>query len=167
MIRQYPLTTPEIWASGPHTVYWAKDTGSAYVLIAAALTTDVLFQFAHPFRDFHTLTVYRRTETEGCTGASSTGAKDGSASQPVTEPPCEFTAQGVEYLTTIMLLTAFATTLTMIACRGLAQSIMSARKFFVWLYDHPNVVVGCWIACWPLCFFLGEIIVQMFVKARS
>jgi hypothetical protein len=53
----------------------------------------------------------------------------------------------------------------MIVCRALAQSIMSARHFFVWLYDHPNVVIGCWIACWPACYVLGEIIGRIFVKA--
>jgi hypothetical protein len=166
------ITLPEVWASGAHTVSWAQDPYAAYPMIASMLAGEVQTQFAHPLRGFQTLTIYRKTGTPGCAEAGTN--EETPAAQAPDEWRCAFTAQGVEYLTTIMLVTAFATTLwvsftaiTILGSRALARSIISARKFFVWLYDHPNVMIGCWIACWPLCFLSGELIAHMLLGHQT
>jgi hypothetical protein len=166
------ITSPEVWASGAHTVSWARDPYVAYPMIASMLAEQVQTQVAHPLRQFHTLTIYRKTGTPGCVGAGT--KEEMSAAQGADERHCAFTAQGVEYLTTIMLVTAFATTLwvsftaiTILSSRALARSIISARTFLVWLYDHPNVMIGCWIACWPLCFLSGELIAHTFLGRQT
>lgn len=166
------ITSPEVWASSVHKVRWAPDPYVAYPMIASMLAGDVRAQFAHPLKGFHTLTIYRRTGTPGCAGAT---ARPETQVEPRShQKPCAFTAQGVEYLTTIMLATAFATmvwvsvtAVTILGSRALARSIISARTFFVWLYDHPNVMIGCWIACWPLCFLSGELITHVLLGPRS
>jgi hypothetical protein len=70
-----------------------------------------------------------------------------------------------------MLATAFATTVwvsftavTLIVSRMLAHSIVSARHFFLWLYDHPNMMIGGWVACWPVCFISGKVVAHFFLN---
>jgi hypothetical protein len=43
------------------------------------------------------------------------------------------------------------------------RAIDPVRPSLLRLYDHPNVVIGCWIGC----FLLGRIIMSVFAKASG
>ena len=132
-----------------------------YVNLTKTIYRDIQDHAENPLENFHTLAIYRREEI----------APEGTWCDPPSPDGCTIQWRGIIYPTTTMLSTAFATTgwisfcaITLMSYRGIGSMITGARKFFLWLYDHPNMILLFWLACGPVCCISGRMIISFWLR---